>query len=94
MDPDVTDNTADQQYELQADDLMAVLKYRLETDRIALVSTRVPPELGGQGVGTRLIRAALADARERGLLVVPICPFVKAHLEKFPEEASTAPHGT
>jgi predicted GNAT family acetyltransferase len=40
----------------------------------------VPKAFEGQGLGTRLIRAALDSARERGLQVIPICPFFAAYI--------------
>jgi predicted GNAT family acetyltransferase len=46
----------------------------------------VPESHGGQGLGTALIRAGLAAARERGLKVIPVCPFFRAYLKKHPDE--------
>jgi uncharacterized protein len=42
----------------------------------------VPPELGGKGVGSRLIKGALDQVRAEGLKVIPQCPFVKAFIGK------------
>jgi len=42
----------------------------------------VPPELGGKGIGSKLIRGALDQVRLDGLKVIPECPFVKAFIEK------------
>tara|TARA_Y100001947_G_scaffold156796_1_gene165567 strand:+ start:845 stop:1132 length:288 start_codon:yes stop_codon:yes gene_type:complete len=47
--------------------------------------TGVPEALGGQGVGLKLVEAGIALARERGLKIVPLCPFAKAQFEKHPE---------
>jgi predicted GNAT family acetyltransferase len=47
----------------------------------------VPKELSGQGVGTRLARGALEQARARGLKVVPKCPFIAGFIGKNPEFA-------
>lgn len=44
-------------------------------------------EARGRGIGTRLVLHALEDARERGLRVVPSCPFVGEVVERHPEYA-------
>jgi predicted GNAT family acetyltransferase len=38
------------------------------------------------GLAGRLARAALADARVRGLLVVPYCPFIADFIQRHIEE--------
>lgn len=53
----------------------------------SLTHTEVPPELEGRGLGTESVRAALAHVRAIGATVMPLCPFVVAHLERHPEEA-------
>lgn len=50
-------------------------------------STYVPPPARGRGVGTRLVLAALEDARDRGWRVVPTCPFVADVVQRHPEYA-------
>jgi uncharacterized protein len=49
--------------------------------------TVVPPELGGKGVGGKLVAALIADAREKGFKVAPECSFVAAAFDKHPEWA-------
>jgi predicted GNAT family acetyltransferase len=48
--------------------------------------TEVPPEYEGKGIGSALIRAGLKAARERGLKVIPICPFFAAYMQRHEEE--------
>jgi predicted GNAT family acetyltransferase len=38
------------------------------------------------GLGGRLARAALDDARARRLVVVPYCPFIAAYIERHLDE--------
>jgi predicted GNAT family acetyltransferase len=45
------------------------------------------PELGGKGIGSKLIKGALDLVRADGLKVIARCPFVKAYIEKHPEYA-------
>jgi predicted GNAT family acetyltransferase len=81
----VRDNAALHRFELDADGHTALLYYRLEPGVITLVHTEVPPELGGRGVGSTLVRGALDAIRARGLKVIAKCPFVGAFMGKHPE---------
>lgn len=81
----VRDNPADNRFEATVDDMLAVAEYRREGDRITFTHTVVPPALEGRGVGSALVRTALAAVRERGLKVVPRCSFVAAYMRRHPE---------
>ncbi len=63
-----------------------LLPYR-EPPTIILTHTEVPEEMEGHGVGSTLVRHALDDARERGLVVQPQCPFVRSYIERHDEYA-------
>jgi len=49
--------------------------------------TIVPPEIGGRGVAARLVEALVADARERGFKIDPVCSYVAAKFDEHPEWA-------
>lgn len=49
--------------------------------------TLVPPEIGGQGVAARLVEALIADAREHGFKIDPVCSYVAAQFKRHPEWA-------
>jgi len=83
---EVTNNAARHRYELHADGGIAVLDYEARGDAIALTHTRVPDRLSGRGLGTSLVKAALADLRRQGCKVIPQCPFVARYIERHPEE--------
>jgi predicted GNAT family acetyltransferase len=68
------------------DGSFGIVQYKLLPGKIVFIHTEVPPAHEGQGVGSALIRFALNFARERGLEVVPICPFFAAYIKKHPEE--------
>lgn len=80
----VKDNPAESRYEAAADGRLAVAEYRLAGDQIIFTHTEVPEEMAGTGVGSKLVQAALDDARARGLTVVPQCPFVAAYIKRHP----------
>ena len=65
---------------------MAVADYNLPQGKIMFTHTEVPEEHEGKGIGTLLIRAGLNAARERGLKVIPVCPFFAAYIQKHAEE--------
>jgi hypothetical protein len=83
---EVTNNEVKSQYELEVDGQLALAAYRIRPGRITFTHTEVPDALAGQGVGSRLIKAALADVREQGLKVVPACAFVRHYIDTHPEE--------
>ena len=86
----VSDNERELRYELtRAGELLGVLVYRPEPERarVVLVHTEIDPAYEGQGLGNVLVKGALDDLRERGLGVVPSCPFVRAYLRRHPEDA-------
>ena len=66
----------------------AELVYRLEGNLLILVHTGVPDELGGQGIGGQLVRAAIERAEQEGLTIAPWCPFARKWLEDHPDEAA------
>ncbi|HEX8996498.1 MAG TPA: GNAT family N-acetyltransferase [Ktedonobacterales bacterium] len=89
----IRDNEAEQRYETQIGEAVAILAYERGERQIALIHTDVPKELEGRGIGGKLAKFALDDARSRGLEVVPICPFVVAYLRRHPDEMDVvAPH--
>ena len=63
----------------------AVAEYTLTPDKIIFTHTEVPEAYEGKGIAGTLIRFALDAARERGLQVVPLCPFVAAYVQKHAE---------
>jgi len=82
---EVTNNSAESRYELAAGGAVAIAAYRVEEDAVVFTHTEVPQALEGQGVGSRLVRGALADVRLRGLKARPLCPFVAGYIERHPE---------
>lgn len=82
----VTDNPEARRFETTVDGHLAIAEYRLIAGSIMFTHTEVPKALGGRGVGSALVKAGLAAARERGLKVMPVCPFFAAYFGKHPEE--------
>ena len=79
---EVINNRADHRYELAVDGHSAATYYAVADGVITFIHTEVPPELGGKGIGSKLIKGALDQVRSDGLKVIAQCPFVKAFIDK------------
>jgi uncharacterized protein len=90
----VRDNPERKRFEVDlGGEAVAIADYVLLTGQIMFTHTEVPPKHEGQGIGTALIEAALASARERGLKVIPTCPFFASYMKRHPEvQDLLAPH--
>lgn len=65
--------------------LKAHTEYNLLSNAVMFTHTEVQPEGEGQGYASTLIKFALDSVRERGLNVIPVCPFVAAYIRRHPE---------
>lgn len=83
----VTENAEEHRFEADlGDGSLAIADYDLRNGKIIFTHTEVPPAHEAQGIGSALIRFALAAARERGLQVIPLCPFFAAYIKKHEAE--------
>jgi predicted GNAT family acetyltransferase len=62
------------------DELAGFAEYRRRPGLIAFIHTLVDPRFEGEGLASRTVRVALAQARSEGLVVLPFCPFVRAFI--------------
>ncbi len=74
-----------ERFEIQVGSHIAELTYVAQGDTILFTHTGVPPELGGQGIGSKLVQAGLAYARSKKLKVKSICWFVSGYIKRHPE---------
>src|SRR5215468_2443242 len=82
---DIVNNRAQHRFELVVDGHLAAAYYKLDGNVITFEHTEVPPELGGRGIGSRLVKGALDQVRGGGLKVIADCPFVKGWIGKHPD---------
>jgi predicted GNAT family acetyltransferase len=87
MNEKVNNNTAENRFELVIEGHLAAAYYKRAGNVITFEHTEVPVELGGKGVGSRLVQGALDQVRTQGQKVVAECPFVKAWIGKHPAYA-------
>jgi predicted GNAT family acetyltransferase len=80
----VSNNRAQHRYELAVEGHVTMAHYELAGGVITFVHTEVPSELGGKGIGSKLIQGALDQVRADGLKVIAQCPFVKGWIGKHP----------
>ena len=81
----IRDNADKHRFEADLGDGLAIAEYNLLSHAIMFTHTEVPEAHEGRGIATRLVEFALASARERGLQVIPICPFFAAYMKEHAE---------
>jgi predicted GNAT family acetyltransferase len=51
------------------------------------------PEFGGRGNASGLVRRVIADAREAGARISPLCPLFQDHFRRHPEDGDVLAPG-
>ncbi|WP_019953300.1 GNAT family N-acetyltransferase [Yoonia vestfoldensis] len=72
-------------YSYRSDDQSpeARMTYSRAGDKMIIIDhTEVPDVYRGQNVGLALVARAVADARENGWSIVPLCPFAAAQFRR------------
>ena len=94
MDVEVADNPDKARFEILADgELAGFVQYHLRGNEIAFTHTETDARFRGHGLGGRLVRESLDQARARHLVVLPYCPFVNSWITEHPEYADLIPAG-
>lgn len=74
-------------YVMGDDKPLAEMTYSMPNSKLMIIQhTEVDDVLQGKNVGHQLIDAAVNYARERGLKIFPLCPFVKSVFTKNEEQ--------
>lgn len=81
----ILNNEVKGQFEAHVKGYVGVTEYRRVKDRIIFTHTEVPVELEGNGIASKLAKAALEFAKKEGLTVMPLCPFVAGYIHRHPE---------
>jgi predicted GNAT family acetyltransferase len=81
----IENNRGSSRFEVMVNGKLAWLDYRAEQGTIFLLRVEVPAEEEGRGIASSLARSALEFGRDRGLKVVPQCPFIAAYMRKHPD---------
>ena len=84
--PPISHDSEAGRFTAELDGHIAYLDYKRRQDgRLDYHSTFVPEALRGRGIASRLVEHAVRHAADRGLKVVPTCPFVASWLERHPD---------
>ena len=84
----VRDNPERQRYEAYlGSTLVGHATYHSQPGILTVLDTQVDEQVEGRGVGSQLVRGMLEDVRRRDAKVLPVCPFVRAFLQRHPEHA-------
>jgi uncharacterized protein len=85
MSDEIVDNKPHHRYEMTVDGHVAYVAYSRAPGTITFIHTIVPEALAGKGIGSKLAKHVLDEARANGEKVIPQCPFVSAYIKKHGE---------
>ena len=84
--PQVRDEPEQSRYEVWLDgQLVGFARYVRRGGRAFFVHTEIDPGHEGAGLGSALAKGALEAERSLGEPVVPLCPFIRAYIDRHPE---------
>jgi len=87
MSTEVSDQPEKSRYEIRVDgELAGFAEYQLRGDHITFTHTEMDDAYEGQGLGSKLSRAALDGARDAGLAVHPECSFIARYVKRHPDK--------
>jgi len=71
----------------------AIMTFSRASPKLIIIDhTEVPDVYRGQGVGRVLAEHAVAEARNGGWKIIPLCPFFKAQVERHPDWQDVIAH--
>jgi predicted GNAT family acetyltransferase len=89
---EVVDRPQAHRYEVLADGQVAgYVEYELDPGTILFIHTEIDEAYEGKGLASMLVRHVLDDARERGLAVLPLCPFVRGWIGRHEDYLDLVP---
>jgi predicted GNAT family acetyltransferase len=88
----VRDQPDKKRYEvLVGDQVAGFTVYRPRGDVYTFSHTEIDDAFGGRGLGSVLVKYALDDVRERGIAVLPDCPFVRRYISRHHDYLDLVP---
>lgn len=71
-------NKSEEQFELHVEGQVARITYEIEGKKIYLFSARVPVDLRGKGIGSKLVEESVDLIESMGLKIIPYCTFIQS----------------
>jgi predicted GNAT family acetyltransferase len=91
-DVQVVDNTEAQRFEVIVDgEVAGYTQYEPVGAAYRFPHTEIDSRFEGHGLGSKLIGGALDAMRQRGISVLPVCPFVRSYIQRHREYADLVP---
>lgn len=81
----VVNNSDENRFEVRLGDALAVIEYNIAGNNIIFTHTEVPVEFEGKGIAGKMAYAAMEYAKNSGMKVQALCPYVKNYVTKHPE---------
>ena len=92
MTTEIVDRPERHRFEVLADgEVAGFVDYQLGQGEILLVHTEIDEAYEGKGLGSVLVRHVLDTARDRGLAVLPLCPFVRSWIGRHEDYLDLVP---
>ena len=85
MSLNIEHDQAGQRFRTQVDGVACVLEYTERAGVMTITHTEVPAEVGGRGIASALVQAAMDTARANGWKVNPACSYSGAWMARHPE---------
>lgn len=86
MDIRLEDKPSGGRYVVTVDGHEAEMTFSRSSPQLIIVDhTGVPDALRGRGIGQALAAHAIEAARAGGWKIIPLCPFMRAQVERHPE---------
>lgn len=79
---DVQHDSRAHRFHTEVEGARCVLDYSLESGVMTITHTGVPAQVGGRGIASALVQAALDSARDEGWKVVPSCSYAAAWMQQ------------
>lgn len=78
----VTNNKAQNRYELAVGGHVSFADYLLEGNTLTITHVFVPGELRGQGVAAKVMEGVIADAQAHNYHIVPVCSYAATYMTR------------